>query len=595
MQHLRHRQAAMAFTLLLIALAFLPSRDTQATAVTPSEQIPNSKFEIQNPEGIRWAFYVTYNPNSWTSLQTNAQHLNYVSPWFFYVDKNGQVTGKDQPQATSLLKQVGAKSLPMVQNTAQYNDFTAVLSDTNKQIAIVSQLDALITTYGYDGITIDFEGINATDKPLLTAFMGRLYDTLHPKGKLVAIAVAAKTRDTNTGWAGPYDYTALSAVTDYVLIMAYDYHWSTGDPGPVAPIDKLRQTAIYAVSKIPASKVIWGVGVYGYDWATNEAGKSIGKAEYRTYAEAAVLARAPGSQSGYDDTVQAPWVRYVRDGQQREMWYEDRDSFKAKLDLIESYGMAGFGIWRLGQEDPRIWGSEATATPPPAFTPNPIPTFTPTPKVTSTPKPTSPPAPTSTPTPKPTPKACLPIKAFESTADNVYFQQTRHSLRGPFLRYWRAKGGLPIFGYPLTEEFTEVSPTDGKPYKVQYFERNRFEYHPENASPNDVLLGLLGVQAVGDRIFPYVENPLPGPDTVYFPQVRRTMSGQFLRYWQKFGGLAQFGYPISEPVMEQSPTDGKTYMVQYLQRARFELHPEYAGTNAEVLLGLLGLNALPCR
>ncbi|HVF99313.1 MAG TPA: hypothetical protein VND68_05710, partial [Chloroflexia bacterium] len=130
---------------------------------------------------------------------------------------------------------------------------------------------------------------------------------------------------------------------------------------------------------------------------------------------------------------------------------------------------------------------------------------------------------------------------------------------------------------------------------VQYFERNRFEYHPENASPNDVLLGLLGVQTVGDRIFPYVENPLPGPDTVYFPQVRRTMSGQFLRYWQKFGGLAQFGYPISEPVMEQSPTDGKTYTVQYLQRARFELHPEYAGTNAEVLLGLLGLNALPCR
>src|SRR5437660_10629526 len=82
---------------------------------------------------VRWGFYVTYNPNSWASLQVNAHYLNYVSPWFYDLNAAGQITGRDQPQVGALLRQVGAKSLPMIKNTPQYDDFTAVLTDTNKQ------------------------------------------------------------------------------------------------------------------------------------------------------------------------------------------------------------------------------------------------------------------------------------------------------------------------------------------------------------------------------------------------------------------------------------------------------------------------------
>ena len=239
------------------------------------------------------------------------------------------------------------------------------------------------------------------------------------------------------------------------------------------------------------------------------------------------------------------------------MWYEDSRSFKAKIDFVTEKGMAGWGIWRLGQEDPDIW------------------------KIAAVPQ---------------IPVACKPVKAFASSKSRLYFPETGHSLSGAFLTYWRENGGLPIFGYPLTEEFTEISSTDGKPYTVQYFERNRFEYHPENrGTPNEVQLGLLGVQAIEGRAFPPADESATGPDTVYFPQVKHTLSGPFLAYWQRNGGLARFGYPITEPILEQSSVDGRTYTVQYLERARFELHPEYAGTDAEVLLGLLGLSVSPCR
>ncbi|HUP28033.1 MAG TPA: glycosyl hydrolase family 18 protein [Chloroflexia bacterium] len=557
----------------------------------PAETYTGTKF------AVRWGFYINYNPNSWDSLQANAKNLNYVSPWFFYVNKEGQVTGNNEARVTTLLKQAGVKNLPMVQNSAQYNDFTPALSDPGKQASLVDQLERLVEANGYDGITIDFEGVNATDRPALTAFMGALYARFHPKGKLVAMAVAAKTTDSGTGWSAPYDYDALASVLDYMLVMAYDYHWSTSEPGAVAPINSLRRTAAYTVEHVPAKKVIWGVGVYGYDWerkgvptltATRTPSGTppttstptmtrtptmtptrpgpgtptvtpapAGKAEYRSYAEAMSAAGTQGAQSGYDATAEAPWVMYYRDGRQREIWFENRRSFDVKMGLIERYGMAGFGIWRLGQEDPKVWETIISAGPP---------------------------------------VACRPIKEFKSTAAKVYFPQTRHSLTGPFLRYWQQKGGLPIFGYPLTEEFTEISHTNGKRYKVQYFERNRFEYHPENKAPNDVQLGLLGVQVTAGRAFEPASSPVPGPDTVFFPQVKHTLSGQFFKHWQDNGGLGQFGYPISEPVMEQSRIDGKTYTVQYLQRARFELHsladPQ---PNTIVLLGLLGLDVLPCN
>lgn len=91
-------------------------------------------------------------------------------------------------------------------------------------------------------------------------------------------------------------------------------------------------------------------------------------------------------------------------------------------------------------------------------------------------------------------------------ADCMYFEQTRHSLCEPFLTYWRSNGleldgnpgytvaeNLALFGLPLSEPQAEQL-SDGNTYTVQWFERARFEHHPENEPPYNVLLGLLGVE-----------------------------------------------------------------------------------------------------
>jgi len=170
--------------------------------------------------------------------------------------------------------------------------------------------------------------------------------------------------------------------------------------------------------------------------------------------------------------------------------------------------------------------------------------------------------------------------ASARAAGKVWFDQTGHSLDGAFRRYWEKQGGLAVFGFPLSEPFLELSATDGKLYTVQYFERNRFELHPENAGTNyEVLLGLLGREQTSGRNFP---PGTPSNGGQYFAETGYTLDNRFLNYWQSKGGLALFGLPISEAFSENGQ------IIQYFERNRFELHPENTGTQYQVLLGLLG-------
>jgi hypothetical protein len=180
--------------------------------------------------------------------------------------------------------------------------------------------------------------------------------------------------------------------------------------------------------------------------------------------------------------------------------------------------------------------------------------------------------------------------AAHGQSNGRFFPETGHTVEGRFLDYWQSHGGLAQQGYPLTDEQEEISDTDGKMYRMQYFERAVFEYHPENAPPYDVLLTLLGVfryrQQYGPAGAPDQHaNPA---DSRLFPETGYHLGGDFRAYWEQHGGLAQQGYPISDEFTEISPLDGRPYTVQYFQRAVFERHPEHAGTPYAVLLSQLG-------
>lgn len=176
------------------------------------------------------------------------------------------------------------------------------------------------------------------------------------------------------------------------------------------------------------------------------------------------------------------------------------------------------------------------------------------------------------------------------------FAETGKTVCNHFLTYWEQNGGLAQQGYPISGEFREQSDIDGKSYTVQYFERAVFEMHPENIPPYDILLSLLG------RIHYKQKYPTgaPGqqantlPNSILFPQTGKRLGGEFLEYWRANGGLAQQGYPVSDELYEKSEIDGKSYRVQYFERAVFEYHPEN-NPPYHVLLSHLGALRLKAK
>src|SRR4051794_14281185 len=160
--------------------------------------------------------------------------------------------------------------------------------------------------------------------------------------------------------------------------------------------------------------------------------------------------------------------------------------------------------------------------------------------------------------------------------DSHFFPETGQSVKGAFWGYWQTHGGLPQQGFPLSGEAQERSDLDGKTYTVQYFERAVFELHPGNQPPYDVLLSQLGTFRYKQRYPTGAPGQKRNTDvgTMVFPETQKGLGGSFLAYWKANGGIAQQGFPISEEMEEQSQLDGKTYTVQYFERAVFEWHPD---------------------
>ena len=170
------------------------------------------------------------------------------------------------------------------------------------------------------------------------------------------------------------------------------------------------------------------------------------------------------------------------------------------------------------------------------------------------------------------------------------FQETGQTVCGKFLDYWKNNGNLAQQGFPVSAEMQEKSDIDGKTYTVQYFERAVFESHPENKAPHDILLQLLGSMRLKEK-YPSGVRELPDDARaeagMTFPETGKTVKGPFLDYWKNNGGVAQQGFPITNLVREKSDIDGKEYIMQYFERAVFELHPENKAPY-NVLLSQLG-------
>jgi len=296
------------------------------------------------------AYYFPQDSTSLDSLRTNIGHLDVVAPHWLTIDGAGTVeTIGNIGAAATFLRGTNAVILPSVALTSKYAGHQIVTDPDVSSEALNQLVDAVET---WDGLALDFEGMDAGDRPYLTAFINTLGSALHARGKYYAMALPAKTSDAKTGWSGSYDYAAIAQSADLYLVMAYGFKTgSSAIPGSSAPLPWMDSAMAYAVREIPGDRVVLGVPFYGYDWNVST-GPPARALRYRDTRE---LLERTGATTSIDPESSSAMFEYTEGGQSHEVWYEDERSLAPKLNLVRKYGLRGVGAWRLGQEDPRSW------------------------------------------------------------------------------------------------------------------------------------------------------------------------------------------------------------------------------------------------
>ncbi len=294
-----------------------------------------------------------------SSVLGNRDTVTMVSPWMYGVGSEGQVTplgGLSDREVTRQLARLDHAGLVVVPTIAnirngrwEYGPVARMLHNDALMRRHVSAILALVDSQRLDGVDIDYEELKATDRDAFTRFIQTLAGALHDKHKLVSVDVFAKHTDAGYDERNlAQDYRALGRAADQIRLMAYDYHWSTSAPGPVAPVDWVGQVLAYASTEVPPSKLVLGIPVYGYDW-------SAGKGSPVTWRQAADLLNAQRVPLRWDRVSRSPWLQYTEGGVEHEVWFEDGASAAAKFDLARTYGIHGVYLWMFGDEDPLIW------------------------------------------------------------------------------------------------------------------------------------------------------------------------------------------------------------------------------------------------
>ena len=237
------------------------------------------------------------------------------------------------------------------------NSFNPSVSDRilNDPRYTQEALDAIeaVLERGYDGVNINFEDVNPQDRQALSQFMSLLWRRL-ADDYIITMAVPAKVVDNPAhGWSGAFDYPILGRYVHYLMPMAYDFHWSTAAPGPVAPVNWVENVVKYTLSTMSADKILLGAPFYGYDWEDNNEPH---RSQSRWWPTAVSLAQQHGATIESSETCQTPFFRYTTDeGVQRIVYFENENSLRARLSLVTQYELAGVAFWRFGQEAPVAW------------------------------------------------------------------------------------------------------------------------------------------------------------------------------------------------------------------------------------------------
>lgn len=272
------------------------------------------------------------------SFGKNARNFDEISPFWYDLKSNGSIARiENDPYLVKIAKKHQVKVIPMISNNFDGLRVSRIINNRNLKKQHIHYIVKAVQKGRFDGIELDYEGLIPSDRKAFSVFVRDLARELHKRDKILSVTLMSKVKEPGTNSTSKaQDWKVLGKHADRLRIMAYDYHWKTSGPGPIAPYKWVRDIVRLAVKEMPREKVVLGIGTYGYRW--------------------------DGGRARAVDFRNAPVKAFRRDKASKELrsqdkrtWLQDSGSLQHKLEIVKNYKIRGIVFWKLGGEDPRTW------------------------------------------------------------------------------------------------------------------------------------------------------------------------------------------------------------------------------------------------
>lgn len=305
------------------------------------------------------AYTINVGETGAREIQEVGKYLTYWMPFVYSIQEDGSLTTLDD---AAMLQSAAAERIVPVMAITNFSATTAgsglahtVLSSSELQEELLTNILTVMKEKGYQGLNIDFENVFPADREYYNQFLQLAVDRLHPEGYFVSSALAPKVSGEQKGLLyEAHDYEAHGRIVDFVVLMTYEWGYRLGPPQAISPLNEIKRVLDYAVTVIPRDKILFGFQIYARDWLIpHEQGQ-----EAETFSQQEAIRRAVKYKEAiqYDPVAQSPFFRYTDEqGREHEVWFEDARSAQAKFDMVKDYHLRGISYWVLGYPFPQNW------------------------------------------------------------------------------------------------------------------------------------------------------------------------------------------------------------------------------------------------
>lgn len=337
-------------------------RFSQKRVQSDSVKTPVFASNSNQTKPISVGFYVNWDDRSFTSLKQNLPQLDWIVPdWIHLKDDQGSLAKDFDQQALDLIRKEkpNALILPLVQNYVNEqwdsNLIAKFLANKQSRQNFVDSLLQIVQENHFGGVTVDFESVPETSQANFLALVSLLHTRFNEHSLLVAQVVPF---DGDDDW----NYRAYADATDYLLLTAYDEHWSTIAPGPISSQPWFETVLKKRFSELNPDKAIVCIGNYGYEWSNRKK-----EAKEVSFQEAVLSLQDSEETIVFDNVSKNPYFLYTEeDGSHHAIWFLDAVTAFNQIHYSQQFHPAGYALWRLGAEDPSLWnvfGNDKFETP----------------------------------------------------------------------------------------------------------------------------------------------------------------------------------------------------------------------------------------